>query len=668
MSETQESTQNAPEAVSTLNDERAHRLSKRAATMEAGGNPYPEHSEVTAHVVDIEAKYADLEAGEDTDDVVSIGGRIMAKRGQGKIAFVVVRDTTAEIQLFCRINEMREEDWALLQDLDLGDIINVTGVIVRTKRGQLSIAPKRLTLLSKAVRPLPEKFHGLSDKETRYRQRYVDLIMNDDVRETFRKRSAIISAFRRYMEETGYMEVETPILQTIQGGATAKPFITHFNALNQECYLRIATELHLKRLLVGGYERVFEIGRIFRNEGMDQTHNPEFTTMEAYRAYSDLEGMKELAEGVIKAAAKAVGLEGTIVYQDQEIDLFGEWPSRSMTEIVSEVMGRELNLDTPIEELRAAAAECGIDVNPAWGAGKLIAEIYDEKGEESLINPTFVCDYPVEVSPLAKRREDDPRLTHRFELVIAGHEYANAFSELNDPVDQAERFAKQMEEKAGGDDEAMEYDEDYVRALEYGMPPAGGIGIGIDRVVMLLTNSASIRDVLLFPHMRPEKGSVSGAAAQAAKDAAQAAQDGAAGVAIAPNKIPTIDPSKIVVEPLFEDFVDFDTFSKSDFRAVKIKRCEPVPKSKKLLKFTMDDGSGTDRVILSGISMYYEPEDLVGKTCIAITNLPPRKMMGIDSCGMLISAVHAEGEGDEPEERLNLLMVDDAIPAGAKLY
>ena len=668
MSETQESTQNAPEAVSTLNDERAHRLSKRAAIMEAGGNPYPEHSEVTAHVVDIEAKYADLEAGEDTDDVVSIGGRIMAKRGQGKIAFVVVRDTTAEIQLFCRINEMREEDWALLQDLDLGDIINVTGVIVRTKRGQLSIAPKRLTLLSKAVRPLPEKFHGLSDKETRYRQRYVDLIMNDDVRETFRKRSAIVSAFRRYMEDNGYMEVETPILQTIQGGATAKPFITHFNALNQECYLRIATELHLKRLLVGGYERVFEIGRIFRNEGMDQTHNPEFTTMEAYRAYSDLEGMKELAEGVIKAAAKAVGLEGTIVYQDQEIDLFGEWPSRSMTEIVSEVMGRELNLDTPIEELRAAAAECGIDVNPAWGAGKLIAEIYDEKGEESLINPTFVCDYPVEVSPLAKRREDDPRLTHRFELVIAGHEYANAFSELNDPVDQAERFAKQMEEKAGGDDEAMEYDEDYVRALEYGMPPAGGIGIGIDRVVMLLTNSASIRDVLLFPHMRPEKGSVSGAAAQAAKDAAQAAQDGAAGVAIAPNKIPTIDPSKIVVEPLFEDFVDFGTFSKSDFRAVKIKRCEPVPKSKKLLKFTMDDGSGTDRVILSGISMYYEPEDLVGKTCIAITNLPPRKMMGIDSCGMLISAVHAEGEGDDAEERLNLLMVDDAIPAGAKLY
>ena len=669
MSETQESTQNAPEAVSTLNDERAHRLSKRAAIMEAGGNPYPEHSEVTAHVVDIEAKYADLEAGEDTDDVVSIGGRIMAKRGQGKIAFVVVRDTTAEIQLFCRINEMREEDWALLQDLDLGDIINVTGVIVRTKRGQLSIAPKRLTLLSKAVRPLPEKFHGLSDKETRYRQRYVDLIMNDDVRETFRKRSAIVSAFRRYMEDNGYMEVETPILQTIQGGATAKPFITHFNALNQECYLRIATELHLKRLLVGGYERVFEIGRIFRNEGMDQTHNPEFTTMEAYRAYSDLEGMKELAEGVIKAAAKAVGLEGTIVYQDQEIDLFGEWPSRSMTEIVSEVMGRELNLDTPIEELRAAAAECGIDVNPAWGAGKLIAEIYDEKGEESLINPTFVCDYPVEVSPLAKRREDDPRLTHRFELVIAGHEYANAFSELNDPVDQAERFAKQMEEKAGGDDEAMEYDEDYVRALEYGMPPAGGIGIGIDRVVMLLTNSASIRDVLLFPHMRPEKGSASGAAAaKAAQEAASAEQVAGAASPFVESKKPTIDYSKVKIEPLFEDFVDFDTFSRSDFRAVKVKACEAVKKSKKLLAFTLDDGSGEDRVILSGIHDYYEPEELVGKTLIAITNLPPRKMMGIDSCGMIISAVHEEGEGDEAEERLNVLIVDDSIPAGAKLY
>ena len=545
--------------------------------------------------------------------------------------------------------------------------MRATGQVTRTKRGELSVAPRIAQLLSKAVRPLPEKFHGLSDKETRYRQRYVDLIVNADVRETFRKRSAIISTFRRFMEADGYMEVETPILQSIQGGATAKPFITHFNALNQENYLRIATELHLKRLLVGGYERVFEIGRIFRNEGMDLTHNPEFTTMEAYRAYSDLEGMKELAEGVIKAAARAIGLEGAIEYQGREIDLFGTWESRPMTAIVSDVLGREVTLDTPVEELAAACAERGIETKPEWTAGKLIAELYDELGEDTIVNPTFVCDYPVEVSPLAKRREDDPRLTHRFELVIAGHEYANAFSELNDPVDQAERFAAQMAEKAGGDDEAMEYDEDYVRALEYGMPPAGGIGIGIDRVVMLLTNSTSIRDVLLFPHMKPEKGSASGAAA------ARAAQDAeaAAGTSpfVAPKK-PTLDYSKVVVEPLFEDFVDFDTFAKSDFRAVKVKACEAVKKSKKLLNFTLDDGTGTDRTILSGIHDYYEPEELVGKTLVAITNLPPRKMMGIPSCGMIISAVHAEdiAEGEEPSERLNVLIVDDAIPAGAKLY
>ena len=660
-------------APDTLNDERAHRLSKRAAMIEAGRNPYPEHSEVDTYVTDIEDRYAGLEAGEDTADVVKIAGRVVAKRGQGKIMFVVLRDPTGDIQLFCRINDMPSEAWELLGELDLGDIVGAEGVVVRTRRGQLSVAPRTLTLLTKAVRPLPEKFHGLSDKETRYRQRYVDLIVNEDVRATFAKRSAIISAFRRYMEETGYMEVETPILQTIQGGATAKPFITHFNALDQECYLRIATELHLKRLLVGGFERVYEIGRIFRNEGMDLTHNPEFTSMEAYRAYSDLDGMKELAEGVIKAANAAIGNPEVIEYQGKTIDLSGTWPSRPMTEIVSEAVGRTLTLDTPIEELRAAAAEVGIEVNPAWGAGKLIAEIYDEAGEPSIVNPTFVVDYPVEVSPLAKRREDDPRLTHRFELVIAGHEYANAFSELNDPVDQAERFRKQVEEKFAGDDEAMEYDEDYVRALEYGMPPAGGIGIGIDRVVMLLTDSASIRDVLLFPHMKPEKGAgqAKGAAALAAgSDAsaacdAEASSDGAS--AFVTPKLPTLDYEKVVVEPLFEDMVDFDTFCKSDFRVVKVKACEAVKKSKKLLQFTLDDGSGTDRTILSGIHAFYEPEDLVGKTCVAIVNLPPRKMMGIDSCGMLISAVHKEGEGDDAEERLNLLMLDDRIPAGAKL-
>lgn len=650
--------QNAAEQASTLNDERATRLAKRAALFETGQNPYPEHSEIEDYVADIEAKYADLADGEDTEDVVKIGGRVVAKRGQGKIMFIVVRDATAEIQLFCRINDMDEAAWNTLKALDLGDILGVTGVVVRTQRGQLSVAPKSATLLSKAVRPLPEKFHGLSDKETRYRQRYVDLIANDDVRETFRKRSQILSTFRRFMESDGYMEVETPILQTIQGGATAKPFITHFNALDQECYLRIATELHLKRCIVGGFERVFEIGRIFRNEGMDLTHNPEFTTMEAYRAFSDLEGMKALAQGVIKAANKAIGNPEVIEYQGQTIDLSGEWASRPMTDIVSDVLGKQVTIDTPVEELAAAAREKGLEIKPEWTAGKIIAEIYDELGEDTIVNPTFVCDYPIEVSPLAKRFEDDPRLTHRFELVIAGHEYANAFSELNDPVDQAERFAAQMAEKAGGDDEAMEYDEDYVRALEYGMPPAGGIGIGIDRVVMLLTNQASIRDVLLFPHMKPEKGFQSGAAA------AKAAEAGNAASPFVKSLKPTLDYSKIAVEPLFEEFVDFDTFSKSDFRAVKVKACEAVKKSKKLLNFTLDDGTGTDRTILSGIHEYYEPEDLVGKTLLAITNLPPRKMMGIPSCGMLISAIHEE----EGEERLNLIQLDASIPAGAKMY
>lgn len=649
--------QNVADQASTLNDERATRLAKRAALFEAGQNPYPEHSELEDYVADIEAKYAELADGEDTEDVVKIAGRVVAKRGQGKIMFIVVRDATAEIQLFCRINDMDEAAWSTLKALDLGDILGVTGVVVRTQRGQLSVAPKSATLLAKAVRPLPEKFHGLSDKETRYRQRYVDLIANDDVRETFRKRSQILSTFRRFMESDGYMEVETPILQTIQGGATAKPFITHFNALDQECYLRIATELHLKRCIVGGFERVFEIGRIFRNEGMDLTHNPEFTTMEAYRAFSDLEGMKALAQGVIKAANKAIGNPEVIEYQGQTIDLSGEWASRPMTDIVSDVLGKQVTIDTPVEELAAAAREKGLEIKPEWTAGKIIAEIYDELGEDTIVNPTFVCDYPIEVSPLAKRFEDDPRLTHRFELVIAGHEYANAFSELNDPVDQAERFAAQMAEKAGGDDEAMEYDEDYVRALEYGMPPAGGIGIGIDRVVMLLTNQASIRDVLLFPHMKPEKGFQSGAAA------AKAAEAGNASSPFVKSLKPTLDYSKIAVEPLFEEFVDFDTFSKSDFRAVKVKACEAVKKSKKLLNFTLDDGTGTDRTILSGIHEYYEPEDLVGKTLLAITNLPPRKMMGIPSCGMLISAIHEE----EGEERLNLIQLDASIPAGAKM-
>ena len=650
-----------PQGDVALLDERSVRLGRRSALIEAGVNPYPEHCEVSDHVADLVERYATLEDGADTADVVSVAGRVRAKRGQGKVIFIELQDSTGTIQLFCRINDLGEEGLASVKSFDLGDIVEAKGIVVRTRRGELSIAPTGVRLLSKSVRPLPEKFHGLSDKETRYRQRYVDLIVNDDVRETFRKRSLILSTFRRYMEADGYMEVETPILQTIQGGATAKPFITHFNALNQECYLRIATELHLKRLLVGGFEAVFEVGRIFRNEGMDLTHNPEFTTMEAYRAYSDLEGMKRLAEGVIKAANKAVGNPEVIEYQGQTIDLSGEWACRPMTDIVSDVLGYKVTLDTPVEELASAARAKGIEIKPEWTAGKIIAEIYDELGEDTIVNPTFVCDYPIEVSPLAKRFEDDPRLTHRFELVIAGHEYANAFSELNDPVDQAERFRKQVEEKFAGDDEAMEYDEDYVRALEYGMPPAGGIGIGIDRVVMLLTNSASIRDVLLFPHMKPETGIKSGAAA--AKVAEQAAA-ASAPVEEACEPIAAAELENIQIEPLFEDSVDFETFSKSDFRAVKVKACAAVPKSKKLLQFTLDDGTGADRTILSGIHAYYEPEQLVGKTLVAITNLPPRKMMGIDSCGMLLSAIHKVDD----EERLNLLMVSDAIPAGAKLY
>ena len=650
-----------PQGDVALLDERSVRLGRRSALIEAGVNPYPEHCQVSDHVADLVERYATLEDGADTADVVSVAGRVRAKRGQGKVIFIELQDSTGTIQLFCRINDLGEEGLASVKAFDLGDIVEAKGIVVRTRRGELSIAPTGVRLLSKSVRPLPEKFHGLSDKDTRYRQRYVDLIVNDDVRETFRKRSLILSTFRRYMEADGYMEVETPILQTIQGGATAKPFITHFNALNQECYLRIATELHLKRLLVGGFEAVFEVGRIFRNEGMDLTHNPEFTTMEAYRAYSDLEGMKRLAEGVIKAANKAVGNPEVIEYQGQTIDLSGEWACRPMTDIVSDVLGYKVTLDTPVEELASAARAKGIEIKPEWTAGKIIAEIYDELGEDTIVNPTFVCDYPIEVSPLAKRFEDDPRLTHRFELVIAGHEYANAFSELNDPVDQAERFRKQVEEKFAGDDEAMEYDEDYVRALEYGMPPAGGIGIGIDRVVMLLTNSASIRDVLLFPHMKPEAGTKSGAAAAKAAE-----QDAAASAPVeeACEPIAAAELENIQIEPLFEDSVDFETFSKSDFRAVKVKACAAVPKSKKLLQFTLDDGTGTDRTILSGIHAYYEPEQLVGKTLVAITNLPPRKMMGIDSCGMLLSAIHKVDD----EERLNLLMVSDAIPAGAKLY
>ena len=497
--------------------------------------------------------------------------------------------------------------------------------------------------------------------------------MNPEVKQTFLKRFKIVAAMRSWLASQDFLEVETPMLHPIMGGANAKPFVTHHNALNMNLYLRIAPELNLKRLLVGGYERVFELNRCFRNEGMDQTHNPEFTTMEAYQAYTDVEGMKLLAMGCIKAANAAVNDSEKINYQGQEIDLSGTWESKSMTQIVSEACGFEITMDTPVEDLRQCALKQGIEVNPEWTAGKLIAEIYDECGESSIINPTFVCDYPVEVSPLSKRRTDNPRLTERFELVIAGHEYANAFSELNDPVDQEERFAAQVAAKASGDDEAMMFDHDFVRALEYGMPPAGGIGIGVDRVVMLLTDSTSIRDVLLFPHMRPEINDSKKAPSDCVDtdSLSRTSQDEYCNQAKSCTQVGVtdsvavekIDFSKVEIEPLFEEMVDFDTFCKSDFRAVKVKACEAVKKSNKLLNFTLDDGTGKDRTILSGVHKYYEPEELVGKTLVAITNLPPRKMMGIDSCGMLISAVHTE----EGIERLHLLVLDEHIPAGAKM-
>ncbi len=655
----------AEETVEVIEDDPIEvRKAKREALIAAGIDPYG-HSVKRSHTVgELNEKYAHLEDGESTEDEVAIAGRIMAKRVQGKIAFLELRESGEDIQLFCRINALGDEGFAALCDLDVGDWIAVHGAMMRTKRGQLSVAVDSFELMSKSLRPLPEKFHGLTDKETRYRQRYVDLVMNPEVRATFEKRFKIVSAIRRYMEEQGYYEVETPFLHAIIGGANAKPFITHFNALDRDYYLRIATELPLKRLLVGGFEKVFEIGRQFRNEGMDPYHNPEFTTMEAYEAFGDLDSMMDLTEGCIKAAAQAACGTLEIEYQGTPVNLSGDWRRASMIELATEHAGEEVSFERTREELVAILEKNGGHAEAAWGKGKLISEIFEAVAEEKLIQPTFVIDHPLEISPLAKKHPDNPELTQRFELFILGHEYGNAFTELNDPVDQAERFRAQVEAKDMGDDEAMGFDADYIRALEYGMPPAGGVGIGIDRLVMLLTDAPSIRDVLLFPHMKdevPAGGKTASAEAPAATPASPAAE----GVSPAA----PIDFSNVVIEPLFEDEVDFDTFSKSDFRAVKVKECIAVPKSKKLLQFTLDDGTDEDRTILSGIHAYYEPEELVGKTLIAITNLPPRKMMGVASCGMLLSAIHEVPGGDgEPEERLNLLMVDDRIPAGAKLY
>lgn len=559
-------------------DPRKVRLAKREALLAEGKNPYGSAYRYTHHVDELNRLYSDLEDGATTEDQVKVAGRIMAIRDQGKIMFIVLRDSGNDIQLFCRINSLGEDLFKEMKDLDVGDWIGAEGAMMRTRRGQLSVAVEGFTLLSKSIRPLPEKFHGLADKEIRYRQRYVDLVMNPEVRSTFEKRFKIMSAIRNYMDGEGYYEVETPFLHSIMGGANAKPFITHFNALDRDFYLRIATELPLKRLLVGGFERVYEMGRVFRNEGMDPYHNPEFTTIEMYAAYSDLEGMMRLAEGVIQHAAMAACGTCKVSYQGTEIDLSGTWEARSMIDLASEGAGEEVSFNRSIEDLRAIAARVGIKVEERWGKGKLIAEIFEETCEDKLIQPIFVTDHPVEVSPLAKKKADDPNLTERFELYICGHEFANAFGELNDPVDQAERFRAQVESK-DYDDEAMGYDDDYIRALEYGMPPAGGMGIGIDRLCMLLTDSLSVRDVLLFPAMREEAPVQPKQAAPVADESAQEAQ------------APAIDFSKVQIEPLFEDQVDFDTFSKSDFRAVKVKECEAVKKSEKLLKFTLDDGT-----------------------------------------------------------------------------
>ena len=628
------------------------RRDKLKALQDAGQDPFRKvRYDQQFYSTDITSDYESFE-----DKTVSVAGRMMSKRIMGKASFAHILDYKGDIQIYVKRDDIGEESYAQFKTFDIGDIIGVVGRVFKTRTGEISIHAEKVELLSKSLRPLPEKFHGLKDPELRYRQRFVDLIVNPEVRDTFVKRSIIISEMRSWLNNKGFIEVETPVLNTTASGASARPFITHHNTLDIDMYMRIATELHLKMCIVGGLERVYEIGRIFRNEGMDATHNPEFTTIELYQAYTDYKGMMELAEGVIDHCCKAVnGGRTKITYQGSEIDLTAPFKRVTMNDAVREKTGVDF-MSLTDEQARAEAKRLGVEVEDKTAtAGKILPMVFDAFVEDTLIQPTFVIDYPVEISPLSKRKPDDPRLTERFELFIAGHEYANAFSELNDPIDQRGRFIQQAMERAKGDDEAMMIDETFCTALEYGMPPTGGIGLGIDRLVMLLTDSPTIRDVLLFPTMKPldsdKKGSKEVSAPAAAAQAAPVVEE-------------KIDLSNVQIEPLFQDQVDFDTFSKSDFRAVKVKECEAVKKSKKLLKFVLDDGTGVDRVILSGIHEYYEPEELVGKTCIAITNLPPRAMMGIDSCGMLISAVHHENG----EEKLHLLMVDPHIPAGAKLY
>lgn len=607
---------------------------------------------------DVDAYSADIIAGFDQMEgrTVSIAGRLMSKRGMGKVSFCDLQDTKGRIQLFTKIDKLGEETYEKWQRLDIGDIVGVTGVVFRTQRGEISVMTESYTLLSKALRPLPEKFHGLKDTDTRYRQRYVDLIVNPEVRTTFRKRSGIIRAVRKFLDDRGFLEVDTPILNTIPGGAAARPFITHHNTLDMDMYLRIAPELYLKRLIVGGFDKVYEMGRLFRNEGMSVKHNPEFTTMELYQAYTDYNGMMDITEELMAYCSQEVNGTTVIEYQGTTIDLTPPFRRVTMYELIKEETGVDFALVSDDVQASEIAAAKGIEVAAGTAKGDIVNKFFEIYCEEKLIQPTFVCDYPVEVSPLTKRKPDRPELTERFELFIGGREYANAYSELNDPVDQRSRFAAQIERREAGDDEANMMDEDFCQSLEYGMPPTGGLGIGIDRFIMLLTDSPSIRDVLLFPTMKPIDVQKDIVKAEATSN--EPAQE------TAPVVEEKIDFSNVTIEPLFEDLVDFETFSKSDFRAVKVLECEAVPKSKKLLQFTLDDGTGVDRTIMSGIHAFYEPEQLVGKTLIAICNLPPRTMMGIESCGMLLSAVHSE----EGEEKLHLLMVDNHIPAGAKLY
>ena len=629
------------------------RREKLKALQDEGRDPFQiTKFDVTHHTQDIKDNFDALEGSE-----VSVGGRLMSKRGMGKVSFCDLQDKTGRIQIYARKDEMDEDNYNRFKKYDIGDIVGVKGEVFRTQRGEMSVRAREITLLSKSLRPLPEKFHGLTDKEIRYRQRYVDLIMNPESKRNFEIRSRFVAYLRRYLDDLGFMEVETPVLSPIAGGANARPFITHHNAQDIDMYMRIATELHLKRLIVGGMERVYEVGRIFRNEGMDTKHNPEFTTCELYQAFTNLDGMMDILEGILSGAAKEILGTYHVQWLGHEIDLTPSWQRVTMADAVKNVTGADFmacigDADKGVE----LAKSVGVDMDGvAHTWGNALYETFDQKVEETLVQPTFITMYPVEVSPLAKRSPEQPALTERYEMFICGCEMGNAFSELNDPIDQYERFKAQAEKRANGDEEADMMDEDFVMALEYGMPPTGGLGFGIDRCSMMLCGTDSIRDVILFPTMKPlDSDKKVSKEVSAPAEAAQAA----------PVVEEKIDFSNVQIEPLFQDQVDFDTFSKSDFRAVKVKECEAVKKSKKLLKFVLDDGSGVDRVILSGIHEYYEPEELVGKTCIAITNLPPRPMMGIDSCGMLISAVHHENG----EEKLHLLMVDPHIPAGAKLY